>query len=551
MSPEESKLAIDGILADKTLQADPRLKNEVLLRHMVSTLAGAGELLEVQAGNEGRVPAFLESATGKLCLIVPDNRDARQLLKKWFGWPAHFGWDEKLGMDLDGSGLLLRAQHRLSHYDAAQHVLYLNEWNGGFLRIDGEGRISRHVNGADGVLFLEAQERAHSTDIAAAQAYKGKAWHLGKNSGLVKHIFDVVTFDGNIGLDRETAHGILMGFLLAMLFRSRVQTLPILHFHSGVSGTKKTAAAVAIGWVLFGMTFKATACPEDKKEAENILLNSPGYVVLDESNKMYLLQDMLKAIVTGAILKRREYFTTAQEEEYAVETGAALTTNSLSVTEDALIARIFQLTVVAGSKEWKSEFQITEEWRTENLRAVLWVELVGRASAAMREITRARATGNEHLTVTHRMSSFWVFLRMLARQEGCEAQLLTSIDTVSGMQTSTMESQDDIAPLFERLKQRKGYLGKWMSASEWGEALKLHAPYGGLPPQLAKLVASSARLSNRMEQSAARLGIEVRNTGRVKEYRIGGDSGTDEASLHADLGSGLTPTKPTKFYNSG
>jgi hypothetical protein len=99
------------------------------------------------------------------------------------------------------------------------------------------------------------------------------------------------------------------------------------------------------------MTFKATACPEDKREAENILLNSPGYVVLDESNKMYLLQDMLKAIVTGAILKRRKYFTTAQEEEYTVETGAALTTNSLSVTEDALIARIFQLTVVAGSKE--------------------------------------------------------------------------------------------------------------------------------------------------------------------------------------------------------
>jgi hypothetical protein len=134
---------------------------------------------------------------------------------------------------------------------------------------------------------------------------------------------------------------------------------------------------------------------------------------------------------------------------------------------------------------------------------------------------------------------------MLARQEGCEDQALKSIDTVSGMQTSTMESQDDIAPLFERLKQRKGYVGRWMSASAWGEALKLHAPYGGLPSQLEKLIASSARLSNRMEQSATRLGIQVRSTGRVKEYRIGG--GADEASLHADLGLVVTPTKPTKL----
>jgi len=526
MSPEQSKQIIDGILADKALKNDPRLKSEVLLQHMVKTLGEAGELMEVQAGGEGRVPAFLDSSTGKLYLIVPGSRDARQLLKKWFGWPAHFGWEEKLGMDLDGSGLPLRTLHTLSHYDPEQHVLYLNEWGGHFLRIDGEGRITRHINGHEGILFQEAAERAHATDLEEAQQYTGPAWRLGENSALAQHIFNVVMFDACVGIDRDTAHGILMGFLLAMLFRERVQTVPILHFHSGASGTKKTSCAVAIGWVLFGMSFKATACPEDKKEAENVLLNSPGYVVLDESNKMYLLQDMLKAVVTGAYLRRRKYYTTAAEETYPVNTGVVLTTNSLSITEDALTARIFQLNVAAGDKEWKSEFQIAEEWRTGCLREVLWTELVGRAAAAMREITRAHQTGTAHLTVSHRMSSFWVFLRMLARQEGCEDFLLKSIEAISQMQTSTMQSQDDLAPIFDEVRdgmeKKVGvYQGEWMTAAGWRDMLMRHAPLRGFSQAMEKLISSVARLSNRMEQTKDRLGIEVRSPkGEAKEYRL-------------------------------
>lgn len=242
MSPEESKQMVDGILSDKALKHDPRLRAVVLLQHMVKVLREAGELLEVQAGGEGRVPAFLDSATGKLCLIVPGNRDARQLLKKWFELPAHFRWEENLGMDLDGSGLPTRTLHRLSHYDAEQHILYLNEWGGNFLRIDGEGKVTRHINGTDGVLFLEVAESAHVTDLDAANAYHGPAWHLGADSALVRHIFDVVTFDAEVGIDRESAHGILIGFLLAMLFRERVLTLPILHFHSGRAAPKRRLA---------------------------------------------------------------------------------------------------------------------------------------------------------------------------------------------------------------------------------------------------------------------------------------------------------------------
>jgi hypothetical protein len=522
MSPEQkSRLKVNDIFADCLLKKDKRLQDAILLEHMVKTLKSVGEFIEVHAGGEGRVPAFLESETGKLVLVVPGNRDARQLLKTWFNLPPHLGWEAKLGMDLDGSGLPVRELYTLSHYDAHQHLLYLNEWSGTYLRIDGEGRMTRHTNGNE-ILFLEAPERAHQTDIEKAQRYDGPGWKLGEDSALRK-VFDTVTFDAALGLDRATAHGILMGFLLAALFRERVISLPIIHLHSGLSGTKKTSLAVALGWLLFGLTFKATACPEDKKEAENVLLNSPGYVVLDESNKMHQLQDMLKAIVTGAYIRRRKYYTTAQEEEYPVRTAVVLTTNSVSITEDALTARIFQLVVGAGTEpEWKSEFQIAEEWQTAGLRDVLWSELVGRCCAAMREITQAKAKGEEHLTVSHRMSSFWVFLRMLSRQEGHEDFLLASMDTVGDIQKTQMTTQDDLAPLFDELRGSPLYKGDWLTATEFGELLRRIAPLPGLPLQLEKLVSSSARLSNRMEQTKERIRLEIKrdNCRKVRLFRL-------------------------------
>lgn len=170
-----------------------------------------------------------------------------------------------------------------------------------------------------------------------------------------------------------------------------------------------------------------------------------------------------------------------------------------------------------SGQEWKSEFQIAEEWRTKNLRATLWTELVGRAAAAMREVTQARATGNEHLTVSHRMSSFWVFLRVLARQEGREEKLLATIEAVSALQTATMDSQDDVAPLFERVREAPhAYKGEWLTPSEWGDLLQQFPPHGGIPPQLAKLLSSAARLSNRMEQTKERIGLEVKRDPHTK-----------------------------------
>jgi hypothetical protein len=53
--------------------------------------------------------------------------------------------------------------------------------------------------------------------------------------------------------------------------------------------------------------------------------------------------------------------------------------------------------------------------------------------------------------------------------------------------------------------------------------LMRHAPYGGYSQAMEKLISSVARLSNRMEQTKERLGIEVRTRGaQAKQYRLRG-----------------------------
>jgi len=157
---------------------------------------------------------------------------------------------------------------------------------------------------------------------------------------------------------------------------------------------------------------------------------------------------------------------------------------------------------------------------------VLWTELVGRAAAAMREITAAEKAGDVHLRVKHRLSSFWVFLRMLARQEKCEAKVMEAIQAVTEAQASTMADQDDLSPLVEQLiSSGILYHGEWWTAQKWCVMLKriTEASYVSLGPGMSKLLSSSLALSNRFRASKAllQLGLEVHTpSGAATKYRF-------------------------------
>lgn len=511
------------LLADKDIAKQPDyIRYGAIYAQMISVLNQNGSLLNLDSMEFGAVPAHVD-LDGKVRLFVPKNMEAAEYLYQWFTFDKSEDMLLRFSDYLTGSEHVKPcAMHRAFHYQPEKHLLFLNEFNRRYLRIDGAGVITRHVNGDDGLVFMEAEGSAHLTDIKKATAYKGGALDIDGESPWARYVFDICRFEGLI--TQPIARTLLMGFLLATLFKERVLTVPIIHLHSGMSGTLKTAMAQAIGWVLCGADFKVTLTPNDRKECETVLIGAPGFLVLDESNDISLLDDMLKSVVTGGCIRRRKLYTTGELVTFIIECVVMLTTNRLSISEDAVTQRILQFNT-GRVDEFRSEFEVRETWRKGNLRDALWTELVGRSAAAMREITAAEKADEVHLRVKHRLSSFWVFLRLLARQEKCEPAVMAAIQAVTESQSSTMADQDDLTPLVEEFIAGVLYHGEWRTAQEWCWSLKRHAEalQVSLGPGMNKLLSSSLALSNRFRASQALLniGLEMHTpSGKATRFRF-------------------------------
>jgi hypothetical protein len=86
----------------------------------------------------------------------------------------------------------------------------------------------------------------------------------------------------------------------------------------------------------------------------------------------------------------------------------------------------------------------------EPTRNAIWTELVGRLSAAMRSLSLADAKGQGNLHVAHRMSSFFVFGRALAREHGLENKLLAAMNAMSQRQSNASAQDNEILSLVTR-----------------------------------------------------------------------------------------------------
>lgn len=116
------------------------------------------------------------------------------------------------------------------------------------------------------------------------------------------------------------------------------------------------------------------------------------------------------------------------------------------------------------------------EWPSE-LRNAIWTELVGRLRTVMMELAQANAAGEGDLAVSHRMSSFFVFGRTLARQEGWEDRFLTAMQAMENRQMGASAEDSEIAHLILKLpayniEYKDGKMVGLRSAEEWAQLLE-------------------------------------------------------------------------------
>ena len=309
------------------------------------------------------------------------------------------------------------------------------------------------------------------------------------------------------------------------MFPERVKAQPLLHLH-GLSGTRKTAMATGLGWVISPKGLDPrVAAPDDRTQMEVTLINAKGLLCLDEANNIRVLFSLLKAIVTSASVERRILYTTAGVQRFIIRLLCILTTNNLELFDEAVARRVLKIDMGDPRGEevsYRGDGSIGVEWRENNLAAACWTDLMCRVSATMRLISAARSKGADDPTVRYRMSGFWSFVMAVAAQEGPEIRnrMTKAAEAIHSEQSRSVNTADDLLPLLHDWlsRQKKERQGVELTASEIGASLMMHP---GIGNGLYKILGSSMLLSNKLTSSSEYirlLGMRVVNGKRTKKF---------------------------------
>lgn len=527
------KEASERILDIQAQGLSQREKDALILPELQKALEESGKLFIV-----GGVPVHV-AADGRMIPMVPKTAAMDEFLIACGIMPESGTIDKALFRFLLAGSYPENELITLSRYLPDEHVLLVNLGDGRYLRFDSEGAPSIHVNGEGGFLFAKG-EAAHVADLDAIRNYEGGVLGWDENSPLVRYVLGIGIFGKTSGVGRQVAISVILAWVLAGFFPERVKTQPLLHLH-GLGGTRKTAIATALGWVisLLGMSFSVVAAPEDREQMAITLINSKGLICLDEANNLRSLFSLLKAIVTNATLERRVLYTTATVQRFVIKLLCVITTNTTEWTDEAIARRVLKLDMGDPRGQevvYRGDGAVQREWREKNLTATCWTDLMCRISAAMRLLGAARGKGEDEPTVRYRMSGFWSFVMAIAKEESAEVfdEMTAAAEEIDQEQSRSVNTADDLLPLILAwLKKHPETQRVELTASEIGSELLMLARKGsivgipveisglGLSQGMTKILSSSLLLSNKLTSTTSYgrlLGMEVINGKRTKKF---------------------------------
>lgn len=459
-------LRTPGLSAKNPDGMTDREKEHVICRLIFKHLKANGKLF-----NCGNVATFVENKQREIIQITKGNHHFTRLLMRYGVYPAD-KLTPAIGMFLGGMATTApeNTVYTMSHYNRSDHVLYVNEYGGNFLKINPAGTVTRLRNGDDDMLFSDGKDAQCDTLIAdlekAALQAKSSPLALDAGAGMIKkEILDTINYSDE-GVGKENSQLILLLGILALFFHERIPSMPQF-FLLGQGASMKTSLAVKVGHLVQGRKFKARPATDDDQALKDMAMSLP-FLVLDEANQVKKLTNVLKTIATGAIDSRRELYTTANMRHTPYQSRIWMTANSDSLVNETITKRLMIIDAAARTEAepYCSEHYLVWNERTRN---AIWTELVGRLSAAMRGMTLADAKGEGNLHVSHRMSSFFVPWRALAREHGVESKLMDAMNAMDRRQSNASAQDNEILSLISRCPASYNIKGKagMRTAEEW------------------------------------------------------------------------------------
>src|ERR1035441_8551142 len=424
-------------------------KTHAICRMIFKHLKDNGKLF-----NCGNVATFVDNQKREIIQVTKGNPHFTRLLMRYGVDPADKA-TPAIGMFLGSMATTApeNTVYLMSLYNRDEHVLYVNEYAGNFLKIDSTGVVTRMRNGDDDILFTDGREGRSEPLVADLDAAKSQARLCGplaleSGPGLIKReILDTINYSED-GVGKDSAQLILLLCILALFFPERIPSMPQT-FLIGQGASMKTSLAVKVGRLVHSRKFAALAATDDEQKLKDMAISLP-FLVLDEANQVKKLTNVLKVIATGGIDHRRELYTTAEMRSTPYQARIWVTANNDSLTNETITARLM---IIDAAARTEAEPYCSEHYLvwSEDERNAIWTELIGRLAASMRALALADAKGEGNLHVSHRMSSFFVFGRALARECGVEDQLMGAMNAMTDRQTNASAQDNKILSLINSL----------------------------------------------------------------------------------------------------
>jgi len=403
--------------------------------------------------------------------------------------------------------------HRFAYFDKERYVLYVFNHNNQIYRISNDS-IELIDNGAEQVLFLsDPQTEPFQINLPIKIDNSG--------SQLYEELIDKINFEEDILTVNERK--LLFRYYFLSLFFESLMPTKIISCFVGEKGSGKSITLRKIGMLLFGSRFDVKSLPGNEDDFDVIALNSYLFFIDNADTKCAWLDDRIARIATGAVISRRELYTTAKLFSQSAKCFLGITSRTPHFRRDDIADRLLLMTVKRFDEFVPASAVLTDIMKKRNQILTETFYLLQRAVKAHKKWKNVQESGG------FRMTDFYSFAIKIAREDGHEEQLFSIFTKLTKEQSLFTLGADVIFDLISewvnlRFKDSFGKITvnseRELNSNELNQELANLAEQKNIAyPYKEKPRAFAQRLSNIVANLREFFAITVREgRGRVKLY---------------------------------
>ena len=313
---------------------------------------------------------------------------------------------------------ILTEIHRFAYFNKETFTIYLFNHCNQIYRISPEN-IELQDNGFDQVLFL-SDSSSEPFEISLDESICAVGKGNGKTPLLKAELIDKINFAEDV-LTIAERRLLFRYYFLSLFFESLMPTKIIACF-VGEKGSGKSITLRKIGMLLFGSKFDVKSLPNSEGDFDTVALNTSLFFIDNADQKCPWLDDRLARIATGAVISKRELYTTNRMFSKAAKCFLGITSRTPHFRRDDVSDRLLLMPVKRFDKIIPENILLSAILENRNAIMAETALLLQKAIRALKKWKDVQEMGS------FRMADFYSFTIKIARYESNEERLKNIFD---------------------------------------------------------------------------------------------------------------------------